>query len=1052
MIKRNKQITLQFAPSHLLLMLSALWLAASNAALAKPTIEVDLASKIGNSAAKTGVSSGATDSLNTEWTFQPDTPGAQPKALTVPAGGWRLNGFPDADAGTYERRITIPRLPEAVAKSAGGQTTLLAFEAVNWEAIVSVGPDAAHLIEAGRNLSAWTPFRVDISRYSVPGQSLLLRVHVRDRNYFKDAQGRYTVPYGTEWNDRHARGIIRGVSLQVYPAVYIDDVFVRPNTADSTFACDAKVVNTSDSARTVTLTGAFSAAKGAPKQSVGQPSVGASNPNRFPDRANTTASSGHQNSGTNGKGRKITGWNYPALSPHTLTIAAHSVGYVRSGTIVWTAGRESWWWPNVPYRPNYRTVLHNLTLTLRPSDATPGSAPSQAETTRFGFCTPGQRGNTYTLNGVRINLRGDSLPESTIGTDAFARLPGFLPPTASSPGWPGSVRNYQRLNYNVVRMHQIPCTRYMMDVCDELGLLVIPETAIRMAGGGKQNLTALPSSFTDHLRALILRDRNHPSVFKWSLENELFGAPEAFVRTLYDTCQAADGTRPCSIDDNADYPSWKNFAVISHYSQPPGTPDAAGGRPRTDRPYGEGEFVWPQSNSQSAPVWFGLETRSLRLHDNADIRPYTLIDLWPGVISGLTPTNFPDPSSPPNTPNTLEQGGKALLDLTKPWASPAIQLVQKSFSPVAAFDREYDIANTATNGEGYYPARMPMLPAAKTTRRQIAVFNDDMIGSELELKVTPTLQFDSGGADTGADIKKQRRLPTISRKLVLAPGEHTTVLVDIPVPEVKANTVLELGLRVSKGGLKNGLMTGVTDSEATNLVGRFEEKVYFVIMPPINGAQARYLRRDDTTHGNWRGVYGMQGFLVPIFGESGSAGRAIFQLPTIDIQRGTGIESEEPTLSAHPTPQEIRDLAKWREQKRENAERQGAMLELADNKVRKVDDPRVPLGGGDLSERHPIAFASGSTPLVTSIRTTDGQPHVLSLYLLDYSRRGQAMDIFVFDLQGHPLDTRRIDNYGEGCYVRYEFTGSLFISLHSLTDEGPLLNGVFVDAAPVKPK
>src|SRR5216684_8186307 len=100
--------------------IAALWIAmgllGTGQAGAKPALEVNLAS-------------------TTAWTFQPKGEESQAKTLPVPAGGWRLNGFPKATAGTYERRIEIPRLP-----GGGPQATLVEFEAVNWEATVSVGP------------------------------------------------------------------------------------------------------------------------------------------------------------------------------------------------------------------------------------------------------------------------------------------------------------------------------------------------------------------------------------------------------------------------------------------------------------------------------------------------------------------------------------------------------------------------------------------------------------------------------------------------------------------------------------------------------------------------------------------------------------------------------------------------------------------------------------------------------------------------------------------------------------------------------------------------
>lgn len=129
----------------------------------------------------------------TAWTFQSDLKDALPFPVPVPKGGWRLNGYPDVTSGTYRRKITIPVLP---GSGATGQVTEVAFEAVNWEAVISIGPDAEHLQEVTRHLSPWTPFRADISRYVTPGKSYLLQVHVRDRNHFVNTDGLFTVPAG----------------------------------------------------------------------------------------------------------------------------------------------------------------------------------------------------------------------------------------------------------------------------------------------------------------------------------------------------------------------------------------------------------------------------------------------------------------------------------------------------------------------------------------------------------------------------------------------------------------------------------------------------------------------------------------------------------------------------------------------------------------------------------------------------------------------------------------------------------------------------------------
>jgi hypothetical protein len=85
------------------------------------------------------------------------------------------------------------------------------------------------------------------------------------------------------------------------------------------------------------------------------------------------------------------------------------------------------------------------------------------------------------------------------------------------------------------------------------------------------------------------------------------------------------------------------------------------------------------------------------------------------------------------------------------------------------------------------------------------------------------------------------------------------------------------------------------------------------------------------------------------------------------------------------------------------------------------------------------------TPLVFRVTIEDGRPHRLSLYCLDYLRTGCALKFEVFDLQGHLLDTHRIDRYGEGTYVRYRVTKSLIVVVSTLTKSPPQISGLFID-------
>ncbi len=63
---------------------------------------------------------------------------------------------------------------------------------------------------------------------------------------------------------------------------------------------------------------------------------------------------------------------------------------------------------------------------------------------------------------------------------------------------------------NAYRTSHNPPTPELLDACDEFGMLVMDET--RMLSSNPEGLAQFEN--------LVRRDRNHPSVFLWSMGNE----------------------------------------------------------------------------------------------------------------------------------------------------------------------------------------------------------------------------------------------------------------------------------------------------------------------------------------------------------------------------------------------------------------------------------------------------------------------------------------------------------------------------------------------------
>ncbi len=643
-----------------LALLLALCLALCPVARAAETVTTDLSSAAG-----------------VNWQFKPE--GGEWKAIQVPAGGWKTQGFA-CDAGTYRATIAIP-------KDAAGNLVRVQFDAVNFGADVFAGADEAHLQKVAAHVNGWMPFSADVTSLATPSQPLLLQVEVKGRNKFK-VGGKYTVPEGATWCPTLEDGILRGVHLNVLPRVHIEDVFVKTKVAPDTIQTFVTIAN--DSQRTADVELAQEAWWPKPAEK-----VGANQPVMPPG-----------------------GW-IPLV---TATLAPGERKTLDSGLVPWMGGPESYWWPNVPYRANYQAQLHLLNLSLRVDGKEIHSLKQ-----RFGFREFKVVGNHYELNGVRCNLRGDNQQEADFGTDAYGVKPGFAPPTADNPGWPQAVDNLLRLNFNVMRIHQIPATPYMLDVCDEKGLMLVEESPLRRSEGG-EDFDAGRDNMLNMDRELVRRDRNHAATVIWSAVNEPFGVKAEFIRDLQKAIREVDDTRPVIADGIGDL--GPDIINTQHYVNGIGGFPASGGSVRADRPYGETEAVWDRDNTWQGFAWMATSVRTRRLKGNADLRNYVLNNAWSNYVPGESAAT-----------EILEKKVKRMAGsheilpaLDRPWEHPNIRLMQQCYDPLAVCDVKFDAANARSNDKGEWPVTKPRLMSGTRITRQLAAFNDEFAGESVTVK------------------------------------------------------------------------------------------------------------------------------------------------------------------------------------------------------------------------------------------------------------------------------------------------------------------------------
>ena len=123
------------------------------------------------------------------------------------------------------------------------------------------------------------------------------------------------------------------------------------------------------------------------------------------------------------------------------------------------------------------------------------------------------------------------------------------------------VRLMKEAGFNLIRTSHNPTTRAFLDACDSLGMLVIDEAfdGWRTAKNPYDYSTLIDSCYKEDIRAMVQRDRNHPSIICWSIGNEVIERKDIRVittaRQLKQAILELDDTRPvtealCSWDSD----------------------------------------------------------------------------------------------------------------------------------------------------------------------------------------------------------------------------------------------------------------------------------------------------------------------------------------------------------------------------------------------------------------------------------------------------------------------------------------------------------------------
>ena len=187
------------------------------------------------------------------------------------------------------------------------------------------------------------------------------------------------------------------------------------------------------------------------------------------------------------------------------------------------------WSPNDPYRYEVKAELKEAGKTIDHQTVHYGIRS-------FSFDTE----NGFVLNGKRVLLNGacvhhdDGLVGAMAFDDAEIR----------------KVHLMKEAGFNLIRTSHNPTTRAFLDACDSIGMLVIGEAfdGWRTQKNPYDYSTLIDSCYREDIHALVLRDRNHPSIISWSIGNEVIERKELRVvqtaRQLKAAILECDKTRP----------------------------------------------------------------------------------------------------------------------------------------------------------------------------------------------------------------------------------------------------------------------------------------------------------------------------------------------------------------------------------------------------------------------------------------------------------------------------------------------------------------------------
>ena len=199
-----------------------------------------------------------------------------------------------------------------------------------------------------------------------------------------------------------------------------------------------------------------------------------------------------------------------------------AIGSQEKKTVKLTVKNPQRWTLDRPYLYTLQTVLHPQSSITSP----PSSQSSDTSTVRIGLRTLDfSPDKGFALNGVWMKVKGVCVHDDA----------GVLGTAVPKEVWRRRLLELKAIGVNAIRMSHNPHAPEVYDLCDEIGLLVMDEASdewefpkrkwMKGWNAGAPEYQGTYTYFNEWIERdvadIVRRDRCHPSIFLWSIGNEV---------------------------------------------------------------------------------------------------------------------------------------------------------------------------------------------------------------------------------------------------------------------------------------------------------------------------------------------------------------------------------------------------------------------------------------------------------------------------------------------------------------------------------------------------